>query len=125
MNVNSKGEKQKAPCHALSLLVKMDGTREGEREEQRRMNDVRGLALVEVFMRGAGSRKCTGPTDRHCFSFSTGESFFTDQVGTIKVRLKKKVRNIFDLIVWKREDGCRHIYFSHFLLPVTTCSATQ
>lgn len=41
--------------HALFIVVKMDGTRKGEKEEQRRMNDVKGLWLVEVFMRGAES----------------------------------------------------------------------
>lgn len=51
------------------LAAKMDGTR----EEQRCMNDARGLWLLEVFMRGAGSGEWMGLTGKvlgvFCFFF--------------------------------------------------------
>lgn len=58
----------------------MEGTREGKREEQRRMNDVRGLRLVEVFMRGAGSRKWMGFKTGIIFSFSKVERIISTDI---------------------------------------------
>lgn len=54
-------------------IVEVDGAWEEGVDKHRRMNDVRGLWLVEVLMRRAQSGKWRGVRDGYCFSSSIVE----------------------------------------------------